>query len=187
MKRLWVQQTLAFSLVVIVTMGAVAIWINQSADAEFRKYVTLREMQTPGSGLQELVDVLSAARQLGRCGKLAGGRRLSLATTGRHRLGRDVGRAMLEPEEERRQPDVLLADAGGRVVFDSAGQGERQAVEPRRDGQRLAHHARLTTGDSDRLPAAVLSLSPRLWTSGNSNFSTGWSRCCWSAQPWPWS
>ena len=60
MKRLWAQQTLAFSIVVIVTMGAVVSWINQSADKEFRKYITLDIVRTSGSdqayqGLRELV------------------------------------------------------------------------------------------------------------------------------------
>ena len=50
MRRLWVQQTLAFSLVVIVTMGAVVVWINQTTVREFRKYITVKDLQVLGSG-----------------------------------------------------------------------------------------------------------------------------------------
>jgi two-component system OmpR family sensor kinase/two-component system sensor histidine kinase BaeS len=119
-KRLWVQQTLAFSLIVIITMSAVAIWINQSATAEFRKYVTLGKIQTPGSGLQDLVAYhqqqgnWTGVDRLLRDGVYVSDdwQSILLGTT----LAEDGGSAVLET-----QPDILLADASGRVVFDSAG------------------------------------------------------------------
>jgi hypothetical protein len=161
MKRLWVQQTLAFSLVVIVTMSAVAIWINQSATAEFRKYVTLGKMRTPGSsrqafqGLEELV----AYYQQG--GSWAGVDRL--LRDGVYvsddwqsiRLGMtlaDDGRAgMLET-----QPDVLLADADGRVVFDSAG----KAIGKPLSRDEMANALPLTTPDDGSVVGHLLLFYP---------------------------
>jgi two-component system OmpR family sensor kinase len=120
MKRLWVQQTLAFSLVVIMTMSAVAIWINQSSTAEFRKYVALGKIQMPGSGLQELVAYYQQQGSWAGVDRLlwdgvyvsGDWQSILLGTTLAEHGGSGV------PET---QPDVLLADASGRVVFDSAG------------------------------------------------------------------
>jgi two-component system OmpR family sensor kinase len=118
MKRLWVQQTLAFSVVVIVIMSVAAVWINQSAVAEFRKYVTLRDLRTPGPGLDELAAYYD--RQ-GSWENVA-----SLLAEGVF-FGEDrnllLGATLSESERVRlaeKQPDVLLADADGRVIFDSS-------------------------------------------------------------------
>jgi two-component system OmpR family sensor kinase/two-component system sensor histidine kinase BaeS len=117
-KRLWVQQTLAFSVVVIITIGAVAIWINRSANAEFRKYVTRREIRSLGSGMQGLVEYhqqggsWDGVESLLAEGVFFGGDDkgilfgATLAETGRQ-------------EKIMRPVDVQLADASGRVVFDS--------------------------------------------------------------------
>ena len=120
MKRLWVQQTLAFSVVVIVTMGAIAIWINQSANAEFRKYITLREIQTLGSGMQELVEYHQQGGSWeGVESLLAEGVFFSADDKG-ILFGATLAETGRPTEREKmRQPDVLLADASGRVVFDS--------------------------------------------------------------------
>jgi two-component system OmpR family sensor kinase len=126
-KRLWVQQTLAFSVVVIVTMGAIVIWINQGADREFRKYITLDMVRKSGSdqayhGLQELVAYYQqegswegVERLLGRGVYFDEDRNIAL------------GAGLTEREwtrlkEQRKVPDVLLVDTGGRVVFDSNGE-----------------------------------------------------------------
>jgi len=118
-KRLWVQQTLAFSVVVIVTMSTVAIWINQSANAEFRKYITLREVRVPGSGVQELVEYYQRRGSWeGVESLLAEGVYFSADGMG-IRLGATL--AEIGADERRRSPNVLFADADGRVVFDSDG------------------------------------------------------------------
>jgi len=121
MRRLWVQQTLAFSVVVIVIMSGIAIWINQSADTEFRKYVTLRDMRTPGRALEELGAYFD--RQSSWEGVD------SLLTEGVF-FDEDksivLGATYNESERVRlikdKQPDVLLADADGWVVYDSVGE-----------------------------------------------------------------
>lgn len=125
MKRLWVQQTLAFSVVIIVIMSTVAIWINKSAVAEFRKYVTLREVRVPGSGVQELVEYYQRRGSWeGVESLLAEGVYFSADWRG-IRLGATSDEIGPEEVDERhpeeKQPDVLFADADGRVVFDSDG------------------------------------------------------------------
>jgi len=131
-KRLWVQQTLAFSVVIIVIMSTVAIWINKSAVAEFRKYITLREIQTLGSGMQELV----AYHQQG--GSWEGVESLLAEGVFFSADGKGIlfGATLAETgrpteSEKMRQPDVLLADADGRVVFDSTGKGKGQLLDRR--------------------------------------------------------
>ena len=128
MKRLWVQQTLAFSIVVIVTMGAVFIWINQGADVEFRKYVTLSKMNMSGSGVQELVEYYRQGDSWDGVERLL--------SEGIY-FGNDwesilLGATLAESEEtvdKKDRPDVLLADAGGRIVFDSAGKAEGRQLK----------------------------------------------------------
>jgi len=130
-KRLWVQQTLAFSIIVVVIMGAVVIWINQSAVTEFRKYITLREIQTLGSGMQELV---AHYQQRGSWEGVE-----SLLAKGVYfddQRGIHLGTKLTEREwlglkEEWKQPDVLLADADGRVVFDSDGETKDKLLSRR--------------------------------------------------------
>ncbi|MBN1954304.1 MAG: HAMP domain-containing protein, partial [Anaerolineae bacterium] len=122
MKRLWVQQTVAFALVVIVAMGAVVFWINRGADLEFREYVTLSDIRLSGSGLQELV---AFYRQRGSWEGVE-----SLLGPGVY-FDQDghmaLGTVLIEGEwgwlqEKGLAPEIRLVDAGGQVVFDSQGQ-----------------------------------------------------------------
>jgi len=118
-KRLWVQQTLAFSVVIIVIMSAVAIWINRSAGAEFRKYVTLRDVQMPSSGVQELAEYHQ------RQGTWDGVESLLAEGIYFDFDKQDIllGTTLAEggAVEKTKRPDVLLTDASGRIVFDSDG------------------------------------------------------------------
>jgi two-component system OmpR family sensor kinase len=132
-KRLWVQQTLAFSIVVIVAMGAVVVWINQTTSTEFRKYITLREVRMLGSGMQELVDYYQ------RGGTWEGVE--SLLAEGVFFSGDEKGivfgatsAGSVGPKEKPRQPDVQLADAADRVIFDSTGEGKDQLLDKREIG-----------------------------------------------------
>ncbi|TEU17394.1 MAG: HAMP domain-containing protein, partial [Anaerolineales bacterium] len=108
-----------FSVVIIVIMSTVAIWINQTAVAEFRKYITLREVRVPGSGVQELVEYYQRRGSWEGVESLlaegvyfsADGRGILLGAT----------LAEIEADERRKSPNVLFADADGRVVFDSDG------------------------------------------------------------------
>jgi len=121
-KRLWVQQTLAFSIVVIIIMGAVAVWINRSTNVEFRKYITRRDFTTLGSGMLELLDFYQQGGAWeGVDGLLAEG-----VIFDRENGGISFGATSPESpnlDEKKRQPDVLLADGDGQIVFDSTGKG----------------------------------------------------------------
>jgi len=125
-KRLWAQQTLAFSVVIIVVMSTVAILVNRSAIQEFRQYITLRDVRgMTGSGVEELVAYYQQRGSWeGVESLLAEG-----VTFSDDRSGILLGATSPEigPEEKAKQPDVLLTDAVGRVVFDSDGrrQGEQ--------------------------------------------------------------
>jgi two-component system OmpR family sensor kinase/two-component system sensor histidine kinase BaeS len=129
-KRLWVQQTLAFSIIVIVAMGAVVLWINESTSTEFRKYITNREIGTLGSGLPELIEYYQQAGSWqGVESLLAEGVYFSDDEKGIFFLStssRDLG-----PEESKRVPDVQLADADGRVVYDSSGEAKGRQLDRR--------------------------------------------------------
>ena len=56
MRRLWVQLTLAFTLVALVAVGVIALLIGRTTDSEFRRYITNSEMRASGSGLAILVE-----------------------------------------------------------------------------------------------------------------------------------
>jgi two-component system OmpR family sensor kinase len=143
-KRLWVQQTLAFSVVVIIVMGAVMIWINQSTNVEFRKYITRREVDTLGSGMQELVQQYQLGDDWeGVEGLLAEGVFFDYDKAGIY-FGATSPRDP-SPEEKKRQPDVLLADADGRVVFDSTGRAKGEQL----DRKELAYAWPISLADGD--------------------------------------
>jgi two-component system OmpR family sensor kinase/two-component system sensor histidine kinase BaeS len=130
-KRLWVQQTVAFSLVVLVTMGAVVLWINRTTSTEFRKYVTVRDLAAPGSGVEALVAYYQERGSWeGVDGLLEKGVYISPGRKGLILAGTS---AEIGPEQEERRADVLLADIDGRIVFDSSG---------KRTGRRLQEERR---------------------------------------------
>lgn len=148
MKRLWVQQTLAFSLIVLVIMGAIVLWINQTTSAEFRKYVTARDFETLG-GTQELVNFYQQG------GTWQGVE--SLLAQGVFFDDKGFFFGAMPPEranpEKYRQMDVLLADADGQIVFDSTGEGRGKHL----DARELANAWPLTeVDDGDRVTAGYL-------------------------------
>jgi L-asparagine transporter-like permease len=53
--RLWVRLTLAFALIILVVAGAIAILIRQTAETEFRRYITHSGMMASGSGVEALI------------------------------------------------------------------------------------------------------------------------------------
>ncbi len=119
MNRLRVQLILAFTLVVLVAVGAIAILIIRTTDTEFRQYITLSGMQASGSGMEELVgyyglqgswEGVESLLEQGVFISWPGG--VSMPAMG-WRPGRPGGRL-----------DVTLADADGRIVYDSTGKAE---------------------------------------------------------------
>lgn len=106
MNTLWARLTLAFTLIILVAVGAIAWLVNQRTGIEFRQYVTHRGMMVSGSGLEKL------AMYYQQEGSWQGVE--SLLAEGvliERRPGMMIGRL-----------DAVLADANSRIVFDSAGQ-----------------------------------------------------------------
>ncbi|MGD2041016.1 MAG: ATP-binding protein [Anaerolineae bacterium] len=120
MNRLWVQLTLAFTLVVLVAVGVIAVLIGRTTDIEFRQYVTHSGMRASGSGIQQLVDYYQTEGSWdGVAELLASGIYVNPRLPG-------MGMPVISTERRGDMPgaplDVLLADDGGRVVYDSTGQ-----------------------------------------------------------------
>ncbi|MBC8448777.1 MAG: HAMP domain-containing protein [Chloroflexi bacterium] len=122
MNRLWVRLTLAFALVILVAVGAIAILINQATGVRFREYVTRSGMMASGSGMEQL------AAYYQREGSWEGVE--SLLAEG-VLIGRSMGGPWGGPWQDRGgspgmaggRLDAVLADVSGKVVFDSAGKG----------------------------------------------------------------
>jgi two-component system OmpR family sensor kinase/two-component system sensor histidine kinase BaeS len=157
MRRLWVQLTLAFALVALVAVGAIALLIGRTTDSEFRRYITNSEMNASGSGLAVLVDYYH---------RNGGWEGIETPLAEGMFLGTPGGRAGLprwDPRPGKLGPrlDLTLADASGRVVFDSAGtmEGKRlSAGEKSRalpvtgdDGEVIGHLLLSLPGDNQRL------------------------------------
>jgi signal transduction histidine kinase len=117
--RLWVRLTLAFALVVLVAVGAIALLINRTTGVEFRRYVTHGGMQIAGSGMQQLVEYYQQANKWEGVGSLLAG---GVYVNGPIGMGMPVGLGGDRPPGGMigGRLDVLLADAKGKVVYDSA-------------------------------------------------------------------
>ena len=132
MNRLWVRLTLAFALVVLAAVGAVAILIRQTAETEFRQYITHSGMMGSGSGIEELIAYYRSQGSwegveslLGQGVSIRLPRSLPMPAMGQH-PGRSSG-----------QLDVVLADADGRVVYDSAGTAKGKRLKSRERSKAL--------------------------------------------------
>jgi two-component system OmpR family sensor kinase len=159
-RRLWVQLTLAFGLVVLLAMGATGFLINQTTGAEFRQYITRSDMQASGSGAQALVDYyVENGSWQGVDDLLSGG----------VWMGPGVGSAPVSAGGgvhvgPGAQVDVLLADSRGVVVYDSTAQavGKRlsgrdkqgaSAITLPDNGTVIGYLLLSVSGPSDRLGA----------------------------------
>ncbi len=114
MRRLWVQQTLAFGAVIIVTMVSTVLWVNHSAKAEFRKYFAQSDLQNPANGFQRLGEYYR--QHQGWAGVE------SLLAEGIHFGPEGIGLGAppsdaSEPKANGASPMLLLADASGRIIY----------------------------------------------------------------------
>ena len=154
MNRLRVQLILAITLVVLVAVGAIAILIIQTTDSQFRQYVTNSSMQASGGGLEMLVayyeqqgDWDGVESLLGQAVFFSGpGDQLFPGPSG-HTL-RPMGRL-----------DVLLADARGKIVYDSAAELSGKKLSLRQRSKALP----ITRSDGGVVGYLLLS-TPREWT-----------------------
>ena len=132
MNRLRVQLTLAFSLVVFVAVGAIAFLILRTTDTQFRRYVTHSGMTASGSGVEQLVTYYEQEGGWDGVGTLL---EQGVFVSG-------PGRAFMpSPAQPGRSPggrlDVVLADASGKVVYDSAGNSDGKKLSSGERAQAL--------------------------------------------------
>ena len=110
LNSLWIRLTLAFTLVILVAVGAIAILINHTTGTEFRQYITHSGMRASGSGMEQLVAFYERQNSWDGVENLfAEGFLVSGSMPGMpHWPGMATGRL-----------EVMLADADARIVFDS--------------------------------------------------------------------
>ena len=154
MNRLRVQLILAFTLVVLVAVGAIAILIIQTTDTQFRQYVTNSSMQATGGGLEQLIAFYEQQGSWDGVGSLLG-QGVIFSGPGDRVLPHTIGRA-LRPVGRL---DVLLADADGTVVYDSAAEMGGATLSSRERSNALP----IALSDSDPIGYLLLSM-PREWT-----------------------
>ncbi len=123
MNRLWVQLTLAFTLVILVAVGSIAVLIQSRTGVEFRQYITHSGMQASGSGMVELVAYFEQQGSWDGVDSLLSemvfvggpmGVPFPMSVQSRERRAGRTGGGL----------DVLLADASGRIVYDSTEKDE---------------------------------------------------------------
>jgi two-component system OmpR family sensor kinase len=140
LNKLWVRLTLAFTLVILVAVGTSAILVNRTTGTEFRQYITHSGMRASGSGMQQLAayyqreEGWEGVESLLAEGLLISGP-MEMPVPGRAR----------HPGRPGGQLDVLLADADGKVVFDSAGKATGKRLSSREQSRALA----ITSLDDD--------------------------------------
>jgi len=126
MNRLRVQLILAFTLVVLVAVGAIAVLIVRTTDTQFRRYITNSGMEASGDGIQQLVAYYEEQGNWDGIGTL-----LEQAVFVSEPRGLPMPAPGLRPRREGGQLEAMLADAEGRVVYDSTGQAEGKKLEAR--------------------------------------------------------
>jgi signal transduction histidine kinase len=115
MNRLWMRLTLAFTVVVLVAVGAIAILIGRNTDTAFRQYVTHSGMSASGSGIEQLVAYYREHQSWKGVD--------SFLQQGVFVWGSVQTPGIARPPDIPRGPlDVLLAGADGKIVYDSTGQ-----------------------------------------------------------------
>jgi two-component system OmpR family sensor kinase/two-component system sensor histidine kinase BaeS len=132
MNRLQGQLILAFTLVVLVAVGSIALLINQTTDTAFRRYVTNSGLRGSGAGVQVLVDYYQEQGNWDGIEELLG-QGVILSGPG------DEGMPSMNrrPGWPARRLDAILADAGGKIVYDSAGEAQGRRLSSREKAQAL--------------------------------------------------
>ena len=179
MNRLRVQLILAFTLVVLVTVGAIAFLIIRTTDSQFRQYVTNSSVQATGGGLEHLVAYYEqqggwdgVGSLLGK-GVLFGGAADRLLPGASGHTPRPMGRL-----------DVLLADARGKIVYTSAPEFRGKKLSPKQMSNALP----ITQGDGGVIGYLLLSV-PREWTMMGrleQQFLSGMRAIRSRVRRWPW-
>jgi signal transduction histidine kinase len=134
MNRLRVQLILAFTLVVLVAVGAIAVLIIRTTDTQFRRYITHSGMQASGSGVQQLVDYYQEQGSWDGVDSLLG---QAVFVSGPWAWGSSIPEPGRRPDWPGARLDVVLANADGKIVYDSARQSEGKKLKAREMSQAL--------------------------------------------------
>ncbi|MBC7258176.1 MAG: HAMP domain-containing protein [Chloroflexi bacterium] len=111
LNSLWARLTLIFTVVILIVVGAIAIWMNRATAAEFRQYITRSEVTA--YGMESLAAYYrthggwEGVEELLNKGVVVTGSRWGM---------------MRRPGMPEVRLSVVLADANGRIVFDGVGQ-----------------------------------------------------------------
>jgi two-component system OmpR family sensor kinase len=136
MNRLWVRLTLAFAVVILVTVGTVGVLANLRAGEAFRLYLSYSR----GDLYEPLLELLSAYYEMYGTWKGVESVLQPVLPVPGPMMGRR--RSFTFPEE--RSPQIVLADQNGRVLHDRRGPGvdrflthdeEAAAVDIEADGK----------------------------------------------------
>ncbi len=112
MNRLWVRLTLAFALVVLIGIGAVAVLADLAIGREFRDFIARNEADLQSSALAtELVTYFEAHQNWEGVNQV-----ISQYVP---RRGHGFGPPRGAPGGGRAGPQLLVADAAGRIVYDN--------------------------------------------------------------------
>jgi signal transduction histidine kinase len=132
MNRLRVQLILAFTLVVLVAVGAIAVLFVRTTDTQFRRYITHSGMQASGAGLQRLV---AYYEQQGSWEGVESLLRDSVFISGSWSM------PMMPASPRSGRPgtplELILADARERIVYDNAGEAEGRRLKSAEKTQAL--------------------------------------------------
>ena len=152
MNRLWVRLTLAFALVILVAVGSVAILVRRATEMGFRQYITRSGMMASGSGMEELIAYYQREGSWEGVGSLLAEGVLISRPTGNSWRARE-----LPPRMIKGRLAVILADARGKVVFDST----RQATDRQLSSRERDNALSITEPDSGKVIGYLLIALPR--------------------------
>lgn len=124
---LWVRLTLALTLGILIAVGGIAALIRQTTDVEFRQYITHSGMRLSDSGAQRLATYYRTQGSWQGVESLLG-------------EGIEIGRMPGMPGMSGMSGgrlDVMLADANGKVIFDSADEATGDRLSTREKSRAL--------------------------------------------------
>jgi signal transduction histidine kinase len=149
MNRLRVQLTVAFTLVVFVAVGAIALLVFRTTNAQFRQYITNSSMRASGSGLEQLIAYYQEQGNWSGVESLLG-QGISLGVP----WGAPVPETIRRFGQSNAPLDVTLADSSGKIVYDSAGEAEGRRLKSGEISQALPIEA---SADGDVIGYLLLS------------------------------
>ncbi len=126
MNRLWVQLTLALTLVVFVAVGAIAILVMRTTNTQFRQYITHSEMRASGTGMQQLVAFYDEQGSWEGVSSLLD---QAVVVAGRWGFALPMRGPFSGVPGERL--DITLTDARWKIVYDGAGDTEGSKLASR--------------------------------------------------------